>query len=397
MPKLDEFRRHCRDWLEENCPVSQRGPVQAHERYWGGRNADFCTPDAEKWFECMKEQCWIAPTWPSEYGGAGLSLEEGQVIKEEMRNIRARPPLYSLGLWMLGPALLQYGTKEQKAEHLPLISEGKIRWCQGYSEPGAGSDLASLQCKAEDAGDHFLLNGSKIWTTQADRCDWIFCLVRTGSFDKKQQGISFVLVDMDQPGVNVTPIRLISDESEFCQVFFDNARVPKENLVGDLHQGWSVAKSLLKHERQLMTDINENNPRANLPPLEALRMYADWTDDGEISDANLRLSVTEYQMRSQALDLTRRRSAEEIAAGHQSVLPLQLKYIATRLEVERSELMLQILGTRGLGWSGDEFSSEELNVTRSWTTSKTLTIAGGSSEIQLNIIADKVLGLPRSG
>ena len=228
---LEQFRSEVRQWLEDNCPASQRQPITPEEQYYGGRNAEFPSEDAKIWFERMRDKGWICPEWPTEYGGGGLSPQEAKIIKEEMKALRARTPLYSIGIWMLGPALLEFGNEAQKQQHIRAIINGEARWAQGYSEPGSGSDLASLQCKAEDQGDHFLVNGSKIWTTAADKCDWIFCLVRTNPDAKKQEGISFLLIDMDDPGISTSPIALISGESELCQTFFDNVKVPKENLV----------------------------------------------------------------------------------------------------------------------------------------------------------------------
>ena len=305
-------------------------------------------------------------------------------------------PLYGLGIWMLGPALLEYGNKAQKEQHLRAIVNGELRWAQGYSEPGAGSDLASLQCKAEDMGDHFLVNGSKIWTTAADRCDWIFCLVRTDRTAKKQEGISFLLIDLDDPGISVTPIELISGESEFCQTFFDNVRVPKENLVGELNKGWSVAKALLVHERKLMAEIGSDSPRQVVAPNAAARDYLEF-DNGRISDAQLRSDLVDYDMEMHAIGLTHFRTFEERQAGIRSAAPLVMKYVGTEAEKTKSELLLAIMGSQGLGWEGEGFSDQEIDTVRLWATSKAMTIAGGSSEIQLNVIAKTVLGLPQGG
>jgi acyl-CoA dehydrogenase len=342
----------------------------------------------------MRDKGWIAPEWPADYGGGGLSDRQGQVIKEEMKRIRARTPLYGIGLWMLGPALLEYGNEAQKRQHIPAIINGESRWAQGYSEPGAGSDLASLQCKAQDMGDYFLVNGSKIWTTAADKCDWIFCLVRTNSDVKKQEGISFLLIDMDSAGVSTTPIALISGESEFCQTFFDNVKVPRENLVGELNKGWSVAKALLVHERKLMAELGSDSPRKAVAPSAAARQYLEFVD-GKISDAQLRSDLVEYDMQMHAIALTHFRGFEEKASGVRSAAPLVMKYLGTEAEKTRSELLLAIMGSRGLGWEGEEFTSEELDTLRLWAMSKAMTIAGGSSEIQLNVIAKSVLGLPQ--
>ncbi len=395
MEDLDQFREETRQWLEANCPASQRLPNTPEEQYWGGRGGSFASEDARVWFERMRDRGWTAPEWPTAYGGGGLTPQQGQILKQEMKRINARTPLYSLGLWMLGPALLEYGSEAQKQEHLRAIVNGEFRWCQGYSEPGAGSDLASLQTRAEDQGDHFLVNGSKIWTTAADRSDWIFCLVRTDPHAKKQEGISFLLIDMASPGVSTTPIELISGDSEFCQTFFDNVRVPKSNLVGELNQGWSVAKALLVHERKLMAEIGGDSPRKEIPPVEAARRYLDFTN-GRIADDQLRSDLVEYEMRMHAIGLTHMRSFEERAAGIKGTVGLAMKYLGTEAIKDKNELLLAIMGTRGLGWEAPGFTPEELDTTRLWAMSKAMTIAGGTSEVQLNVIANHVLQLPQA-
>ena len=390
----EAFRNEVREWLEANCPASQRQPMQAREQYWGGRRGEFPSADARTWFERMHARGWIAPDWPTEYGGGGLDERQARVIKEEMQRINARKPLYGIGLWMLGPALLEYGNEAQKQRHIRAIIDGKFRWAQGYSEPGAGSDLASLQCRAEDRGDHFLVNGSKIWTTAADKCDWIFCLVRTDTSARKQEGISFLLIDMDDPGISTSPIELISGESEFCQTFFDNVRVPRDNLVGELNRGWSVAKALLVHERKLMAEMGSDTPRKAVTPHEAALQYLEFTD-GKIADPRLRAQLADYNMQMHALGLTHFRAFEEKASGQRSAAPLVMKYLGTEAEKTKSELLLAIMGSQGLGWEGEGYSAEELDTLRLWAMSKAMTIAGGSSEIQLNVIAKSVLGLPQ--
>jgi acyl-CoA dehydrogenase len=392
---LDQFRQQVRSWLEANCPDSQRKAATKDDQYWGGRRGSYPSADAQLWFERMRDQGWIAPEWPTEYGGGGLSAQEAKIITDEMKRLNARKPIFGLGLWMLGPALLEYGNTAQKEQHIRAIVNGEVRWAQGYSEPGAGSDLASVQCKAEDKGDHFLVNGSKIWTTKADECDWIFCLVRTDPDAKKQEGISFLLIDMDDPGVSTTPIELISGESEFCQTFFDNVKVPKENLVGELNKGWSVAKALLIHERKLMSEIGSDSPREVLVPNAAAREYLAF-EHGKIANPDLRRQLVNYDMRMHAIGLTHFRTFEEKVASQPSAAPLIMKYVGTEAEKAKSELLLAIMGSRGLGWEGDGFSSVEIDTTRLWAMSYIFTIAGGTSEVQLNVIAKNVLGLPQS-
>jgi acyl-CoA dehydrogenase len=389
---LDQFRQEVRDWLEANCPESQRQPMTPRAQYWGGRRGEFPSEDARLWFERMRDQGWTVPEWPRQYGGGGLSAREARILKEEMKRIKARTPIYGIGIWMLGPAVLEYGNEEQKQKHLRAIVNGEIRWAQGYSEPDAGSDLASLQCKAEDMGDHYLVNGSKIWTTAADKCDWIFCLVRTDPNVKQQEGISFLLIDMDDPGISTTPISLISGESEFCQTFFDAVKVPKENLVGELNKGWSVAKALLVHERKLMAEMGSDTPRHAAAPNMAAREYLEF-DHGRIADPRLRSELADYDMQMQAIALTHFRSFEEKTNGVRSAAPLVMKYVGTEAEKTKSELLLAIMGSRGLGWEGEGFTPEEIDTLRLWAMSKAMTVAGGTSEIQLNVIAKTILGL----
>lgn len=393
--ELERFRLEARSWLEQHCPTSQRSAAKPEDQYWGGRRGQFPSDDARQWFEAMRDQGWIAPEWPPEYGGGGLSPQQGKVLKEEMGRLNARSPLFSMGLWMLGPALLEYGNESQKQQHLRAIVAGESRWAQGYSEPGAGSDLASLQCRAEDNGDHFLVNGSKIWTTSADKCDWIFCLVRTDPDAKKQEGISFLLIDMDEPGVSTTPIELISGESEFCQTFFDNVRVPRENLVGELNKGWSVAKALLKHERKLMAEMGSNSPRKTLEPRAAAQRFLAF-EHGRIANSDLRRQLADYEMRMHAIGLTHARTFEERTAGQQSGAPLVMKYVGTEAEKQKGETLLALMGHHGLAWEGDGFTTEEIDAVRQWAFSKALSIAGGTSEVQLNLIARHLLALPQA-
>jgi acyl-CoA dehydrogenase len=393
--ELDQFRREVGTWLETNCPTSQRQAMTPDQQYWGGKNATFASADAQLWFERMREKGWITPEWPTEYGGAGLNAAQARIIKDEMKRIKARTPIFSIGIWMLGPALLEYGSKDQKHRHIRAIVNGEIRWAQGYSEPGSGSDLASLQTKAEDMGDHYLVNGSKIWTTAADKADWIFCLVRTNPNVKKQLGISFLLIDMTSPGISVSPIDLISGESEFCQTFFDNVKVPKENLIGEANTGWSIAKSLLVHERKLMAEMGSETPRQMVAPNAAARDYLDF-ENGKIANAQLRGEIVDYDMNMHAIGLTHFRTFEERQAGQKSAAPLVMKYVGTEAEKEKSELLLAIMGSQGLGWEGKAFSVEEIDTLRLWAMSKAMTIAGGTSEVQLNVIAKNVLALPQS-
>jgi acyl-CoA dehydrogenase len=395
MSDTTTFRATVREWLQQNCPASQRQPITPGEQYWGGRNGSFASEDARTWFERMREQRWVVPEWPQEYGGAGLGEQEARIIKDEMRRLGCRSPLYSLGIWMLGPALLEFGNDEQKMLHLPEIAQGRARWCQGYSEPGAGSDLASLQTRAEIDGEHFVINGSKIWTSQADRADWIFCLVRTDPAARKQEGISFLLIDMASPGITVRPIELISGQSEFCQTFFDNVRVPRGNLVGPLHGGWGVAKALLKHERKLMSEIGVESATRAYGAVECAKRYLPVAASGQVEDPLMRDRLARHEMQMHAIGLTQQRIMEEAKArAGTGLTALVMKYCGTEEEKRRNELMVAMMGSQGLGWDGEEFSGAEIDTARGMLSTKALSIAGGSSEIQLNIIAKRALGLP---
>ncbi|GAK45902.1 acyl-CoA dehydrogenase domain-containing protein [Tepidicaulis marinus] len=394
MDALEKFRAETREWLEANCPASMRTPMKEGEEPWGGRKAVWKNPDSKIWMERMAERGWTAPTWPKEYGGGGLTKEENMVLQQEMRRIHARTPLMSFGLWMLGPALLEFANEEQKKEHIPPIVRGEIRWCQGYSEPGAGSDLAGLQTKCEDKGDHYLVNGQKIWTSYADKADWIFCLVRTDT-SKKHEGISFLLIDMDQPGVETRPITMISGASPFCETFLTDAKAPKKNLVGELNKGWTIAKRLLQHERAMISGMGLGGGGGAGPGIEQAAKDYIGEENGRIADPSVRDKIVRQKMDSQAFALTMRRSAEEAKAGQgPGAASSMFKYYGTELNKRRYELLLEVMGIQGLGWEGEGFSEDELTTTRAWLRSKGNSIEGGTSEVQLNVIAKRVLELP---
>ena len=388
---LSAFRAEARQWLERNCPASQRAPAHSFvATVTGGRRARFDSEDQRLWFERCRDRGWIAPGWPVEYGGGGLDAARCAALKEEMRRLNCRAPHSNLGLSMIGPVLLDIGTEEQRREHLPPMARGEILWCQGFSEPSSGSDLASLQTRAVPDGDGFVVTGSKIWTTMADHSDWMFCLVRTDPDAPKRQGISFVLFDMRSPGISTRPIRLISGESHFCQTFIDGVRVERRNVVGEINQGWSVAKRLLVYERNLMGDMRVGDRASALPNL--LRRLPD--ADGARRSA-LRRRVARVEMDERALGMAVSRLMAEVAAGGAPAATASvLKYRVTEAQKRKTQLAMDLLGARGLGWEGDAFDADELGITRSWLLSYTGTIAGGSSEIQLNIISKRALGLP---
>src|SRR6202789_727927 len=396
MADLEAFRSETRAWLEANCPASMRGAGAAPTEdtdasIWGGRRAVYKNPDAKLWLDRMAAKGWTVPTWPKEYGGAGLSGAEARVLTQEIGRIKARPPLLSFGIWMLGPVLLEYANDEQKKEHLPKIARGEIRWCQGYSEPGAGSDLASLKTKCEDKGDHFLINGQKVWTSYADQADWIFCLVRTDA-TKKHEGISFVLFDMASPGVEARPIKLISGNSPFCETFFTDVKVPKRNMVGKLNGGWEIAKRLLQYERQNISSGGFG--RGAGVELEDIAKHYAGEDDGAIADGDLRARIAAHRMDARAFALTVRR-IEEGSKAQKGPSPATsiVKYAAAKLNQERCELMVEAMGTQGLGWDGEGFNAAEIAAMRGMLRSKGNSIEGGTSEVNLNVVSKRVLGL----
>lgn len=389
---LESFRAETRAWLEANCPAEVRGPMRSEaDMIWGGRNAVFATPGHERWMRVMGERGWTAPEWPSEYGGGGLSREEAKVLASELRRIEAQPALNSFGVWMLGPALLKFGTEEQKQRFLPQIVRGEIRWCQGYSEPGAGSDLAGIQTRAEDRGDHWIVNGQKVWTSYADKADWIFCLVRTDPEAPKHLGISFVLFDMTTPGVSTRPITLISGKSPFCETFFDDVRVQKENLVGTLNRGWDVAKYLLAHERTMIGAMGEV---MGGPPSGRIAADSIGLDEaGRLDEPMLRARIAELDVDAAAFRLALERTGDLAKAGRaHPALSSVLKYYGSELNKRRHELMMAAGGSEALEWEGER--SRDGAAARDWLRAKANSIEGGTSEIQLNIIAKHLLQLP---
>jgi alkylation response protein AidB-like acyl-CoA dehydrogenase len=394
---LDAFRTEVQGWLKANYPDELKGAGDwANDAVWGGRK--FLKSDDPQivWMRRVASRGWTAPTWPQKYGGGGLTPDQARIVEQELG--RYRSPLASFGLWMLGPVLLEFASEAQKAEHLPKIIQGEIRWCQGYSEPGAGSDLASLQTKCEDKGDHWLINGSKIWTSYADHADWCFCLVRTDPTAPKHQGISFVLIDMTTPGVETRPIKLISGESPFCETFFTDVKIPKDNLVGRLNGGWEIAKRLLQYERQNISGGfggggGAGGAAGDLGQLAKEYVGADET--GAVADADLRGRITRNKMDFQAFALTLSRvSAESRAGNGPSAATSIIKYAAATFAQERSELMIEAMGAQGLGWEGDDFKPGEITATRGWLRAKANSIEGGTSEINLNVVSKRVLGLP---
>jgi len=397
---LDVFRAEVRAWLEANYPAELRNPNAKTdpEAVWGGRAFVDSSDPQSVWMRRAAERGLTAPTWPTEYGGGGLNAAQARLVDQEIAKGRYRPPLLSFGIWMLGPVLLEYGNDEQKREHMPKITRGEIRWCQGYSEPGAGSDLASLATRCEDKGDHWLINGQKVWTSYADKADWCFCLVRTDA-TKKHEGISFVLIDMRSPGVETRPIQLISGESPFCETFFTDVKIPKGNLVGKVNGGWEIAKRLLQYERQnISAGFGEGGgvgggTSSDLG--ELAKGYIGVEASGRLADLDLRQRITKNKMDFQALRQTiARTAAESRASNGPSAATSIIKYQAAESAKERSELMVEAMGSQGLGWDGEGFTPTELAAVHGWLRAKANSIEGGTSEINLNVVSKRVLGLP---
>ncbi len=386
----EEFRLAVREWLAANFPPSLRG-----QRSQANSVGDWQGPaeDLALWKRRVGEIGWGVPTWPAAYGGGGLSSEQAEVLAEEMAAAGAFNPIGGLGLMMLGPTLLEFGTEEQKRRHIPPIARGEVMWCQGFSEPGAGSDLASLRTRCEDKGDHWLVNGQKVWTSYAHHSDWCFCLVRT-STERKQGGISFLLIDMTTPGVEARPITLINGGSHFCETFFTDVRVPKENLLGEINAGWAIAKRLLQHERNGLSTIRGSDTGGlDLPDLA--RRYCGIEGNGRIADDDLRARLSQHLMEDQAYRLTLQRRQREAEAGLIPTTPTStLKNLGATIGQHRSEMGMEILGSSGLGWSGEGFSKEELELTNLWLFARCYSIYGGSQEIQNNITAQRELNLP---
>ena len=389
---LDAFRQEAREWLAANFPASLKKAGNAMATVEGPTEE---TPDEKAWREAIGKKGWGVPTWPEAYGGGGLSPAQARVLNEEMGRIGAYNPVGGMGVMMFGPTLLEYGTEEQKQKYIPDIAMANIRWCQGYSEPNAGSDLANIQTFAEDKGDHYLVNGQKTWTSGGQWADKCFALVRTDK-SQKHAGISFLLIDMDADGVEVKPIDLISGFSPFCETFFTNVKVPKENLVGQEGQGWAIGTRLLQHERNSLSGGGGSAARMNAGGTvpELAKKYRGTDGEGRISDADLRMRIVRHDMDARAFALTLRRAALDAKSNQgPSAATSIMKNVGARVTQDRAELGVEIMGMNGLGWEGEGFAPEELHQTRTWLWGKAVSIYGGSTEIQNNVIAKRILGM----
>jgi len=388
---VETFRATAREWLETNFPAGLRTPA--------GRQAAMGGPDARLWRERVAAQGLGAPTWPKVHGGGGLSPAEARVLAEEMARVGAYNPIGGLGIMSIGPTILELGTEDQRRRHLPAIARGEREWCQGYSEPGAGSDLASLQTRADDKGDHFVVNGQKIWTSVANLADWCFCLVRTDPAAKKHEGISCLLINMRDPGVQTRPIRLINGDSPFCETFFTDVKASRDDVIGPLNGGWTIAKRLLQFERDnISIGLGAGalgSPASPIPVEDYARRYVGLGGDGRLADADLRSRLIAHKMENQAFQLTLARAASEASSNQgPSAATSIMKYAGAKIAQDRAELIVEALGVKGLGLEGEGFEAQELAQVRGWLRSKANSIEGGSSEINLNVVAKRVLGLP---
>ena len=398
MSELDTFRAETREFLGQNCPQSMRN----QHFHWEDAHEYYDNDDARQWLKVMAERGWTAPAWPKAYTGGGLDPERRAILSQEMTRIKALPPSTGMGLAMIGPTLLEFGTEEQKQRHLPKIVSGEVSWCQGYSEPGAGSDLAALQTKAVIDGDNYVINGQKIWTSGAQYADWMFALVRTDPDASKHDGISFVLLDMHQPGVTIKPIQLISGSSPFCETFLDDAIAKREDLLGEPNKGWTIGKRLLQYERSGIGGLSGgSNDKKKKKPVKKVNEFARLAKqyvgelEGKISNLGARESILNHSMKERAFQLTAKRVTQEMSTSKTPGAATSIfKLVGANLARDGSELKSTLMGTQGAGWQGEEFNEQELETTKNWLSSRAVTIYGGTNEVQMNIISKRVLGLP---
>jgi alkylation response protein AidB-like acyl-CoA dehydrogenase len=382
------FSAEVTQWLRDNLPAELREKVVGY----GSLSKD----ELQRWHRILADKGWAAPSWPVEWGGTGWSVVE-RYLFEEACGYAGAPPLLPFGLAMCGPVLLRFGTQAQKERFLPRIYRGDDFWCQGYSEPGSGSDLASLRTSAVRDGDHYVVNGQKTWTTQAHIADWIFCLVRTAPLsDRKQEGISFLLIDMSTPGITVRPLLLMDGEHEVNEVFFDDVRVPVEQRVHDEGQGWTVAKYLLGHER-----LNTARIGASLRELEALKAFVARQRAGGASladDVRFRDRLSRVEIELMALSITNLRFVDQLRGGRApGAEASMLKIKGTEIQQALTELMMQAAGPLAqaidpspVADAADPFVAA---LAQRYCNFRKTTIYAGSNEIQRNIIARHALGL----
>ncbi|HEY8429286.1 MAG TPA: acyl-CoA dehydrogenase family protein [Sandaracinaceae bacterium] len=388
-PEQEAFRAEVRAWIREALPphLAEKAAV----------DANFSMDEVMEWHKILYAKGWVAPHWPKELGGTGWDAAKRFIFSEELEKA-GTPQLSPFGLSMVGPLLIQFGTEAQKKRFLPKILSGEELWCQGYSEPGAGSDLASLRTEARDEGDHFVVNGQKTWTTYAQYADWIFCLVRTDPNVKKQAGITFLLIDMKSPGVTVKPMLTSGHTPAFCDTFFDNVKVPKENVVGRVNEGWTMAKALLGHERTLIAAVGLSARAIH----RVKRIAAATEKDGRplLDDPLFRAKIARLEIELEALRMANYRALAGAQLGHapgpeSSILKLRGSEIYQRA----LELAMDAMGQNALTWFNDPGVVPPLEewVPSTFNYTRATTIYGGSNEIQKNIIAKLILGLPEIG
>lgn len=385
-PEERAFREEVRAFIASAMPPHLRAKADV--------DGHFEIEEIMEWHRILYQKGWVAPHWPKEFGGPGLDVTKRFILVEELE-LSGAPQLLPFGLSMVGPLIMQFGNDAQKQRYLPKILSGDEKWCQGYSEPNAGSDLASLKLRADDAGDHFVLNGQKTWTTYAQYADWIFLLARTDSGGKKQSGISFLLCDMKTEGVRARPTLTIGGTHAFCDTFFDNVKVPKENLVGPLNGGWTLAKALLGHERTLVAAVGSSARTL----LRAKRIAQTTLRDGRplADDPGTRAKIARMECRLEALKMANYRAIAGAKHGHapgaeSSILKLRGSEIVQGMY----ELCLELMGPNALTWMNPDGSvpGSEQWVGPNYNYLRAATIYAGSSEIQKNIIAKLILGLP---
>ena len=372
-----KFRSEVRSWMAKSLPDELRG--------WSTRPPrDMIQP----WHHKLFEKGWIAPHWPKEYGGMEASISEQLILQEELGHAGA-PILSRQALGHIGPILMRHGTNAQKADHLPKMLSGEVMWCQGYSEPGSGSDLASLQTRGEVDGEEIIINGQKIWTTGGQFADWMYALIRTNpDAPKKQGGISMVLIDLKTPGISIRPIMTIADDEEFSEVFFDDVRIPFLNLVGELNDGWSVAKALLASER-----IGNANPQLALQCLDKLQRVARAT--GVINDPVFQDNLNKLELDVLAQSAVFAHAIQQAKAGMDIGAGSSFMKIVATENIQRiADLMFEAAGQHAADVEPMATDEGPVDVSVLWREVRRITIYAGSSEIQKNITAKRVLGLP---
>jgi alkylation response protein AidB-like acyl-CoA dehydrogenase len=377
------FRAELRQFLADELPDWWRSLFVGDER---------TIPMTRELCGKLAARGWLTMSWPREHGGQEASTWSQVVLREEMwSHGEPRGPQY-MNVNYIGPMIMKFGSSEQKERFLPPMAGGRVLWCQGFSEPGAGSDLPALSTSARRTDAGYVVNGQKIWTSYADKAEWIFCLVRTDPANK-YQGITFLLFDMASAGVSTRPILLISGYSPFCETFFDDVKVPKTQVVGEINRGWDVAKYLLSHEREMISGMGLRGSGESLPEIALASAGRD--DEGRLNDPLLRARIARYEVRSAAFRALSERYIDELKAGHaHPAQSSRMKYVGTELAKSRHELTMAALGTQGLVWEGG--SANDGAAARAWLRSKGNSIEGGTSEIQLNVVAKRLLDLPEN-